>query len=210
MRGSTPACRRSCRRAWDHPRVRGDDAAAALRSVADFGGSPRMRGRRGGFKAACEYIRSIPAHAGSTYLDVRPNTIATEHPRVCGVDIQVSWLKAFADGASPRVRGRRHALWPVQPADRSIPAYAGSTRTSTRTATRSTGHPLVCGVDAPCHLQRMPDPGASPRMRGRQYLGLLDVLDLRGIPAYAGSTTSSCAPTPPAAGHPRVCGIDTS
>ena len=71
--GITPACAGKTRRrrqahspTWDHPRMRGEDAAANF-PVDGLGGSPpHARGRQGQNRGPCRRERITPACAGKT------------------------------------------------------------------------------------------------------------------------------------------------
>ena len=87
-----------------------------------------------------------------------------------------------------------------------IPAYAESTRRSSRRARESWDHPRVCGEHLEESKNAIIRKGSSPRMRGARR----DVVAGEGvhgiIPAHAGSTATRTTSASPARDHPRVCG----
>ena len=87
-----------------------------------------------------------------------------------------------------------------------IPAYAGSTATTSASSSMIRDHPRVCGEHKTrTETEAMP-PGSSPRMRGARRLRVLGGGCHGIIPAYAGSTGSSAGSAPWRWDHPRVCG----
>ena len=87
-----------------------------------------------------------------------------------------------------------------------IPAYAGSTDYRRIDRKRWWDHPRVCGEHFSLLSSRMARKGSSPRMRGARGNRLYLPLRHRIIPAYAGSTLSSCLVAELIRDHPRVCG----
>ena len=87
-----------------------------------------------------------------------------------------------------------------------IPAYAGSTCSSTRWTACTRDHPRVCGEHTPTQGVICAFTGSSPRMRGALLIRAGLAFQPGIIPAYAGSTSSRrrCRRAP--RDHPRVCG----
>ena len=87
-----------------------------------------------------------------------------------------------------------------------IPAYAGSTPTSSIELHFFEDHPRVCGEHVVHATPWGPHRGSSPRMRGA-HDRFEEVSDFfRIIPAYAGSTLAGRAIKCCVRDHPRVCG----
>ena len=109
-------------------------------------------------------------------------------------------------GSSPRMRGAPRDEASERLAVGIIPAYAGSTSSSTATIWSGRDHPRVCGEHRFSLSERRPTAGSSPRMRGARLLGERPERLAGIIPAYAGSTwpRGSCPYRP--RDHPRVCG----
>ena len=83
-------------------------------------------------KPACgtldgELERNIPAYAGKTSSTPVKQSVAPEHPRVCGENWPDHWYYLPGVGTSPRMRGKPggEAYIPLAPGN--IPAYAGKT-----------------------------------------------------------------------------------
>ena len=109
------------------------------------GSSPRLRGAPVDTTSVCLVGGLIPASAGSTpaFLDVPLGAAA--HPRVCGEHEAGRRPGHDQTGSSPRLRGALFpfAMWSRE--FRLIPASAGSTVSSARSAPRMRAHPRVCG-----------------------------------------------------------------
>ena len=93
--------------------------------------------------------RFIPACAGNSRPPSRSASRTAVHPRVCGELLAPGNHARVDTGSSPRVRGT-----PDQPGGplldlRFIPACAGNSRPPSRSASRTTVHPRVCGELAP-------------------------------------------------------------
>ena len=110
----------------------------------------------------------IPAYAGST-----PTAGASD---------------GAIDGSSPHTRGAPYEYVPAWLEARIIPAYAGSTSSSTSPARRRSDHPRIRGEHAGRGVGEPFGAGSSPHTRGALSRGT-NAPDLMGIiPAYAGST----------------------
>ncbi len=116
------------------------------------------------------------------------------------------YVRAAVEGSSPLTRGAPAGRLPAYQSAGLIPAHAGSTPRPTGEIVRSWAHPRSRGEHQPVHLYIELCEGSSPLTRGA--LGLYGAApDGEGlIPAHAGSTSSSAAPTPTKAAHPRSRG----
>ena len=170
----------------DHPRVCGEHSAFFSHSLHHAGSSPRMRGARVLSVHAAGGVRIIPAYAGSTEDLGATGAARGDHPRVCGEHVPLPRRAGLSGGSSPRMRGARSRPCTKSMPARIIPAYAGSTTSSSATAIASGDHPRVCGEHSP---------KSSLRTR---HSGI--------IPAYAGSTNTWDQLGPTNKDHPRVCG----
>ena len=201
-RGSCPLSRPS----WDHPRVCGEHASQLSKGSRVVGSSPRMRGAPGGVQERDHPQGIIPAYAGSTARCRRRRRGSWDHPRACGEHRDADNVGFARKGSSPRMRGahlRRRVL-----AQRVgiIPAYAGSTSSSSAAPTPSRDHPRVCGEHQRMNVRHELRRGSSPRMRRARYVQG-EFIVFRGIiPAYAGSTRRLRVRLGGARDHPRVCG----
>ena len=151
-----------------HPRVCGELPWGKERIDAGAGSSPRVRGTRRGLSASWSR--------------------AAVHPRVCG-ELRVARLeRQHAHGSSPRVRGTHQNAGGPANLRRFIPACAGNSWPSRRTARRTSVHPRVCGELAPVTTWKNSETGSSPRVRGTRIgLGGRPVAH-RFIPACAGNS----------------------
>ncbi len=174
------------------------------------GASPRARGRPERGRAGAVLHRSIPAGAGSTSGEARAAGPGWEHPRGRGVDEQSDWQPHTDAGASPRARGRQEHENGRCKRRRSIPAGAGSTPSSAWWRSRPWEHPRGRGVDGSVRPKAAGSAGASPRARGRPSAALVRHVDLRSIPAGAGSTAPRPCRPAQSEEHPRGRGVDTS
>ena len=169
-----------------HPRVGGENRAeiAALQTRA--GSSPRGRGKHAHLRPGLEVPGLIPAWAGKTahaWMGPRP---AAAHPRVGGENNGADFDSTYAEGSSPRGRGKRHPQIRLGLPTGLIPAWAGKTDVGMGVGVGPWAHPRVGGENGRWAYRRC----ASSRL----------------IPAWAGKTSNSLLHPflPPA--HPRVGG----
>ena len=195
--------------AWDHPRIRGEHEVPLVCDATREGSSPHTRGALLLRHSALVYPRIIPAYAGSTSgNDVReleprgssPHTRGArrpvpcrrwrfrDHPRIRGEHGHRFPYAQCTPGSSPHTRGALECRTEAIDNSRIIPAYAGSTCTSTRRSAGSTDHPRIRGEHERGNQGCRDQDGSSPHTRGappghahRDSAG-------RIIPAYAGST----------------------
>ena len=104
------------------------------------------------------------------------------------------------------MRGNLRALLRHDPADRSIPAYAGEPARRAYPAADAQVYPRVCGGTRWQVSQYMADAGLSPRMRGNQLVISTAGINLGSIPAYAGEPGIYIARARVCRVYPRVCG----
>ena len=99
---------------------------------------------------------------------------------------------------------------PGRPAERIIPAYAGSTSVWPDAEWSKTDHPRIRGEHQPRGFRSAPGLGSSPHTRGALQVGPVGG-GLGGIiPAYAGSTSRSVSQADIRADHPRIRGEHVS
>ena len=150
------------------------------------GSSPRGRG-----KLRLDTLRRrtgglIPAWAGKTHIS------------------STSIMRA--KGSSPRGRGKLgDEVGPLE-VDGLIPAWAGKTLRWTGRASCAWAHPRVGGENRAATNTRLRQCGSSPRGRGKRHNGPMTTPTDRLIPAWAGKTMISHAPTSLPGAHPRVGG----
>ena len=204
--GSTKARKEFNKQLGDHPRVCGGHNPIAGDAYMTAGSSSRMRGALGKHRNCRERPGIILAYAGSTYVQHRFRLRTQDHPRVCGEHLYTVYWTSHMPGSSPRMRGAPAPRIVVVRARGIIPAYAGSTKTNTRSWSAATDHPRVCGEHGKTGGASSSKSGSSPRMRGARD-GARERHGAGGIiPAYAGSTSSLGTNGYRCRDHSRVCG----
>jgi len=168
------------------PAYAGSTESAPSLMLLGPGSSPRMRGAPAHRAVHRPPARIIPAYAGSTPSPGRRRSAGEDHPRVCGEHGESGASLRAAGGSSPRMRGAPLRQFQNTYGLRIIPAYAGSTSSSTSSAPRCGDHPRVCGEHPFVPNRASMRLGSSPRMRG--------------APPGSGGTGSTWWD------HPRVCG----
>ncbi len=188
--GSTVTVMRGLPSRWDHPRVRGEHAFAQSSALALAGPSPRARGARSPGGRRSRVAGTIPACAGSTdFLPLR-GFVVGDHPRVRGEHSRSSSRRAAVRGPSPRARGAPHGAGEPGEHLGTIPACAGSTRTSTPAGSGRRDHPRVRGEHGVAWVALLTVLGPSPRARGARWPRAARARRAGTIPACAGSTRS--------------------
>ena len=91
-----------------------------------------------------------------------------------------------------------------------IPAYAGSTWSSSAYSLSSEDHPRIRGEHAILYRCSTLLPGSSPHTRGALYCSVRHRQGGGIIPAYAGSTWSTRSRAPSTRDHPRIRGEHNS
>ena len=170
-----------------HPRACGGNETTGLRQFRDDGASPRLRGKLvstvhgtemggcipapAGETTPCKfpfrYNGCIPAPAGETPGRRDSASGIPVHPRACGGNSMFARRPAEANGASPRLRGKRDDPFDQRPAEGCIPAPAGETRLPVRRLDQPEVHPRACGGNWMPHQRWKDTKGASPRLRGK-------------------------------------------
>ena len=174
--------------------------------TAISGSSPRLRGTRVARVAPRDDLRFIPAPAGNTCVQVRKHPRRTVHPRACGEHGAHAFTPKIWAGSSPRLRGTRCRLEPVEAQRRFIPAPAGNTRRRQMVMRCGAVHPRACGEHTTPSNALNPNDGSSPRLRGTRRWPISRPVQIRFIPAPAGNTGPGKRGPARAAVHPRACG----
>ena len=175
-----------------YPRVGGGNPPGRGTSHRRTGLSPRGRGKLSQRRRASARRRSIPAWAGETGPPRSGQSPPSVYPRVGGGNPLAAAIPPGLKGLSPRGRGKRRFLLPAQGEERSIPAWAGETRSLTAFSMAATVYPRVGGGNPGCPSCGAPSEGLSPRGRGKQAENQ-SMLPIRGsIPAWAGETAAGC------------------
>ena len=170
------------------------------------GSSPHTRGAPSAALAQRLGRGIIPAYAGSTRPSLASPRRRRDHPRIRGEHGTPAYSRGPHRGSSPHTRGAQARLGRCTAPDRIIPAYAGSTLRNAYRLTKLEDHPRIRGEH--------PEPSAmarfictsSPHTRGAPAFAVQVGVDLRIIPAYAGSTHTSRDPCGASRDHPRIRG----
>ena len=150
--------------------------------------------------------RIIPADAGNTALNTRPDESPEDHPRGCGEHFAIGSEDRTATGSSPRMRGtlpENHGLITMTGI---IPADAGNTSAIRQSSYHAPDHPRGCGEHLLIGDTTSLDLGSSPRMRGTRVVAPSAHRAHRIIPADAGNTMPAAVSSSWSWDHPRGCG----
>ena len=110
----------------DHPRVCGEQSNISLQPGKQAGSPPRVRGTDSGAYCKHKFSRITPACAGNSTLDINPDVVCEDHPRVCGEQLVIAALGAMVVGSPPRVRGTEISVNPNANCCWITPACAGN------------------------------------------------------------------------------------
>ncbi len=151
---NTPACAGTTRdRAasaaarQEHPRVRGDDAAACEPHGIGSGTPPRARGRRQDQRQVPPGPGNTPRARGRQHFSGQVQQVERNTPACAGTTTRSGTVLAELPGTPPRARGRRCAAPRGAAPDGNTPACAGTTRPGTTPRACSPEHPRVRGDD---------------------------------------------------------------
>ncbi len=215
--GTIPACAGSTSRvwtttaaSWDHPRMRGEHCTSRSAGSMMPGPSPHARGALHEVQPQLAHRGTIPACAGSTRGRRATPRASWDHPRMRGEHPRVRGRGGPRWGPSPHARGA-----PAQPSQQraplgTIPACAGSTWGSRRSARCCRDHPRMRGEHAAPNVAFLEDLGPSPHARGAQAWTWPTTATSGTIPACAGSTRRGRCRTPRPRDHPRMRGEHTT
>ena len=196
-RKSTPAA---------HPRAGGENTTVAILNDPDRGSSPRGRGKPISPRADARRPRLIPARAGKTPTPWTSPTWPPAHPRAGGENARASAAAKEYAGSSPRGRGKPSVLVSSPMMCRLIPARAGKTGDREHTLSLLTAHPRAGGENPKTRSETLPDPGSSPRGRGKPRVRRSRRRANGLIPARAGKTAFRTPANHCNSAHPRAGG----
>ncbi len=165
-----------------------------------------MRGKA--LAAAVKYARYgiTPAYAGKSIPMFCCAVRAQDHPRVCGEKKPYEDEKPPALGSPPRMRGKAIPISCWNAALGITPAYAGKRHPHDFPEAEHGDHPRVCGEKTASRHRRPRRRGSPPRMRGKDFADIQQIV-LKGItPAYAGKRYTVIRILITSWDHPRVCG----
>ena len=204
--GKTTAVRRCLPSVGAHPRAGGENPPSPPTSPPLSGSSPRGRGKHGRRRPHLADCGLIPARAGKTTAALPGGQASPAHPRAGGENRYFFSAVSLQGGSSPRGRGKPIDQIPFHAAERLIPARAGKTVRSSRASSMAAAHPRAGGENGwPAHHIK-PNPGSSPRGRGKRPATVGTRSPARLIPARAGKTTPTSAFGSVYAAHPRAGG----
>ena len=205
--GSTCATRSSTHNRKDHPRIRGEHYAAHKVALEAGGSSPHTRGAPQLIDLGVVRAGIIPAYAGSTPRDRAPHGHTPDHPRIRGEHARTvrghadppGIIPAYAGSTCPG-RSRPPDMAGSSPHTRGAPALDVQDRLTWRDHPRIRGEHLELGGGV------VISGGSSPHTRGARTAFQESVIELRIIPAYAGSTRHGNSAPGGRADHPRIRG----
>ena len=173
---------------WAYPRECGGNQRLASVCRAQWGLSPRVRGKPRAGRGAGPAGGPIPASAGETEIVRLIKQFQRAYPRECGGN-PTGWHSATDRwGLSPRVRGKPARDYPECTRGGPIPASAGETSHRAASATIRRAYPRECGGNEHSDPYRFLPQGLSPRVRGKPQGKLTNPLRRGPIPASAGET----------------------
>ena len=186
--GKTTAgrCRRGRQRA--HPRSRGENASLAASCALTAGSSPLTRGKHARGPRAATDTGLIPAHAGKTTPDRHSPSASWAHPRSRGENTAPKRPSAASVGSSPLTRGKLRRTRSSRRRRRLIPAHAGKTSVSRRSAASPWAHPRSRGENLHACIPTDYQPGSSSLTRGKLWRLPCGLPGCGLIPAHAGKT----------------------
>ena len=89
----------------DHPREYGENTPQNIRSIAQPGSSPRIRGEYTGYALSVYMSGIIPANTGRILLHQETLRVYWDHPREYGENCRAENRPRQPGGSSPRIRG---------------------------------------------------------------------------------------------------------
>ena len=174
----------------DHPRSRGVYPHVADAVAGAQGSSPLARGL---LKAVADLTTTIEDHPRSRGVYRTPRS-----------SISLAW------GSSPLARGLLFRREDIEELLGIIPARAGFTLQTSKTARSTADHPRSRGVYCDHEIKMTAAPGSSPLARGLRREGRRGRHGCRIIPARAGFTRPKQSGRLLYADHPRSRGVYTS
>ena len=170
----------------DHPRIRGEHPLAARVAWVGLGSSPHTRGAPKPAHSGDDYVRIIPAYAGSTASGKFRRRWDKDHPRIRGEHGVLAVDVDGVGGSSPHTRGARTCPY----TDRICRG----------------DHPRIRGEHVGNVLHIAAPAGSSPHTRGAHGFGTTLQESVGIIPAYAGSTQGWTYTSENRWDHPRIRG----
>ncbi len=151
-------------------------------------------------------LGTIPASVGSRNGSGSVCPATRDHPRGCGEQPLMVVDGDAVLGPSPRVRGAVPSMNTAEGYRRTIPAGAGSRRSTSPARGDSGDHPRGCGEQSQASATICAQVGPSPRVRGAAARRTPAAERPGTIPAGAGSSRCCWSRTGIRGDHPRGCG----
>ena len=193
----------------DHPRVCGEKPFEFNNYAKFLGSPPRMRGKAPSRYAVFPQHGITPAYAGKRPPAARWNSLAEDHPRVCGEKCGYRLPFRSIVGSPPRVRGKDDGVIFKRHFERITPACAGKRRPLWSHPPHCQDHPRACGEKCRPGDTTNSIKGSPPRVRGKGFALNPACLFARITPARAGKSILGNFCTGLAQDHPRACGEKT-
>ena len=190
----------------DHPRGCGEKVRTWILCLRQKGSSPRVRGKDVSIWPIFPKNGIIPAGAGKSRALAQARLQLMDHPRGCGEKRAMAMAGKGTLGSSPRVRGKAHLASSARRGMGIIPAGAGKRLWKKYHPRDRRDHPRGCGEKPTVSISNPSGIGSSPRVRGKDTLGQLQILKDGIIPAGAGKSLAGPRVGSCARDHPRGCG----
>ena len=175
-------------------------------ALDDAGSSPHTRGAPAQHRQQQNQYGIIPAYAGSTRVWACARVVCRDHPRIRGEHALIWLARSMMRGSSPHTRGAPSARHIRHAYSGIIPAYAGSTASSTGRGGWSWDHPRIRGEHRRVVVSEHDRLGSSPHTRGAPSFSVPRSAPAGIIPAYAGSTAPRLWVRGLRRDHPRIRG----
>ncbi len=152
---------------WDHPHACGDKSIYDVKSIGEFGSSPRVWGQGNMLCISPRGDRIIPTRVGTRRLCLLPWSRTRDHPHACG-DKKTRVLNANnSSGSSPRVWGQVKSNGVIPPSERIIPTRVGTSNKKFARENATGDHPHACGDKKVRDTLFNSTLGSSPRVWGQ-------------------------------------------
>ena len=135
-----------------------------------------------------ELHRIIPTYVGSTPPSSFWKTCLSNHSHVCGINKSPPQSFHSNDESFPRMWDQLCINIPLQCYIRIIPTYVGSTPVTGGTRGVPPNHSHVCGINATGISRHLLAAESFPRMWDQPPVTNSDLMAVRIIPTYVGST----------------------
>ena len=152
---------------WDHPREYGENKAVKTPKWAEWGSSPRIRGKCCGVRCSRGAVGIIPANTGKIFKAKSDHRPAQDHPREYGENHRWFLPTSRTWGSSPRIRGKSPHLQALHSLGGIIPANTGKMPIVCGEPSHLGDHPREYGENTPASPAAVTISGSSPRIRGK-------------------------------------------